>query len=55
MTLPSHRSLSVKAKRTYASRELSRSASAFPPLAARTRYRSQGSRSSLLHARRRCA
>ena len=50
MTSPSYRSLSRKAKRTYASREFPRDAGAFPPFAERARYRSQGTRFSFLKA-----
>jgi hypothetical protein len=51
MTSPSYRSLSRKAKRTYASREFPRDAGAFSPLAARARYRSQSTGFSFLQAR----
>jgi hypothetical protein len=50
MTSPSHRSLSEKAKRTYASREFPRDAGAFRPLAARAHYRSLGTYLSFLKA-----
>jgi hypothetical protein len=50
MTLPSYRSLSRKAKRTYASQEFPRDARAFPPLADGAHYRSQGTRFSFLKA-----
>ena len=49
-TSPSYRSLAGKAKRTYASREFPRDARAFPPLAERARYRSQGTCFSFLKA-----
>ena len=53
MALPRHRSLLRKAKRTYASREFPREAGAFPPLAARARYRLRGTCLSFLEARTR--
>ena len=55
MTLPSHRNLLRKAKRTYASQEFACDAAAFPPLAERARYRSQSTRLSFLKAKRPCS